>query len=82
MLMRMMRFNTKVIHRPIKGLLIADALSTFPTEEQDLQIQEVVAYCIEYFEEDASVTPDRLNKIRTATVHDKDLKQVISYVLH
>ena len=82
MLMRMMRFNAKVVHRPGKELLIADALSRFPTNKQDSQIQEVVDSYIEYFEEDTSVTPDRLNKIRAATVHDSDLQQVISYVLH
>ena len=82
MLMRMMRSNAKVFHRPGKELLIADALSIFPTNKQDSQIQEVVDSHIEYFEEDTSVTPDGLNKIRAATVHDSDLRQVVFYVLH
>ena len=82
MLMRMMRFNAKVIHRTDKELLIAKALSRFPTEEQDSQIQEVLDSYIENLEENASVTLDRLNEIRAATLNASDLQQVISYVLH
>lgn len=83
MLMRMMRFNARVVHKPGKQLLIADALSRFPTNENDSsQLQEIIDCYIDHFEEDISVSPVRLNKIRTATVHDTDLQQVISYVLH
>lgn len=82
MLMRMMRFNAKVVHIQGKELLIADTLSRFPVGgDETSQIKKIVSLYIYHFE-DVSVTPGRLSKIKAATGHDTDIQEVMSYVLH
>ncbi|GFO12636.1 Pol polyprotein [Plakobranchus ocellatus] len=78
-----MRFNAKVVHRPGKELTIADTLSRFPlnTIEEPTTVQAVESYT-EPFENYISITPDRLNKIKAATVHDTTLQKVITYTLN
>ncbi|GFO32135.1 Pol polyprotein [Plakobranchus ocellatus] len=46
LLMRMMRFNAEVVHRPRKELTIADTLSRFPlnTIEEPSNVQAVESY--------------------------------------
>ncbi|GFO24442.1 Pol polyprotein [Plakobranchus ocellatus] len=83
LLMRMKRFNAEVVHRSGKELTIADTLSRFPlnTIEEPTTVQAVESYT-EPFENYISITPDRLNKIKAATVHDTTLQKVITYKLN
>ncbi|GFO35007.1 Pol polyprotein [Plakobranchus ocellatus] len=83
LLMRMMRFDAEVVHKPGKELTIADTLPRFPlnTIEEPTTVQAVESYT-EPFENYISITPDRLNKIKAATVHDTTLQKVITYTLN
>ncbi|GFO00161.1 Pol polyprotein [Plakobranchus ocellatus] len=78
-----MRFDAEVVHRPGKELTIAHTLSRFPlnTIEETSTVQAVESYT-EPLENYISITPDRLNKIKAATVHGTTLQKVITYTLN
>ena len=72
LLIRLMRFNTDVIHVPGKQIVISDALSRNPiphTNEDENSAENVKAY-VDSISSNWPVTSNRLNILRTETVHD------------
>lgn len=84
LLMRHLRFNSKVTHKPGKQLVIADALSRSPVAhtmkevERESEVQEYV----DAVQACWPVSSTRLDVIRQAAVHDADIQQVMDYVLN
>ena len=84
LLIRLMRFNMDVVHVPGKQIVIADALSRSPvphTEDDEKKVEAVTAHA-NAVKSSVSVTPQRLEMFRAATVHDPELQQVLDYMLN
>lgn len=82
LLMRLMRFNADVKHVPGKNLVIADALSRKPLQHTvaDQELKEVVQEYVDAVHDSWPITSNRLDRLRAATIQDRDLQQVIHYV--
>lgn len=84
LLIRLMRFNMDVVHVPGKQIVIADALSRSPvphTEDDEKKVEAVTAHA-KAVKSSVSITPQKLELFRAATVHDPELQQVMDYMLN
>ena len=79
-----MRFNADVCHVPGKEIVIADALfrSSVPHTAEDEEVAEVVTAYVDVVMDNQQITPRRIEALQSATVHDPELQQVISYILN
>ena len=84
LLIRLRRFNAKVVFVPGKSLVIADSLSRnpLPHNEDDVSLSEVIDKHIDTVESCYNVTSRRLSAIKEDTVQDRQFQQVMSYVLN
>ena len=84
LLIRLMRFNADVFHVPGKEIVIADALSRSPVPHtaEDEEVAEVVTAYVNGVMDNQQITPRRIEALQSATVHDPELQQVISYILN
>ena len=82
LLIRLMRFNPRVVHVPGKDLVIADTLSRSPiahTAEDEMMVEEVE----EYLQSAAACLPTsttQLEVIKAETARDTVLQQVAKYI--
>ena len=86
LLMRLLRFNANVSHKPGRELVIADALSRNPvqhrlTEKEVLQEEEVERH-VSTVQASWPVSDSRIEQIRQATIQDSVLTEVINYVIN
>ncbi|KAK0133586.1 hypothetical protein N1851_030913 [Merluccius polli] len=81
LLMRLLRFNAVAEHVPGKHLVVADALSRSPLRDSgdDHTDQEVQAY-VESVVENAPVSSQKLDKIRSATLQDEELQKIVQFI--
>jgi transposase InsO family protein len=82
LLLRMLRFNPKVIHVPGKSLVVADTLSRRPLQHkpQDVLAAAEVTAFVEAIERN-TFSPSRLNQLQIETDRDEELQVVIDYVV-
>ena len=81
LLMRLLRFNAVAEHVPGKHLVVADTLSRSPLRDSgdDHTDQEVQAY-VESVVENAPVSSQKLDKIRSATLQDEELQKIVQFI--
>ena len=78
-----MRFNTEPVHVPGKEIVIADALSRNPVPYTiNDGLSEAVTGYVDGIESNWSVSTNRLELLRSSTVYDSELQQVIGYVVN
>ena len=86
LLMRLMKFNYKVEHKPGSQLVIADALSRNPTKDdsaaEDKMAEEEVEAYVEAVEACWPISKDKLEYIRQSVVQNQDMQTVIGYVMN
>ena len=86
LLLRMMKFNAVAEHHPGKTLVVSDALSRKPLQNEENEstidlVQEVEAH-VEMVESSWPATETKLNIIREATDADETLQRVVHYTLN
>lgn len=81
LLMRLLRFNVVAEHVPVKHLVVADALSRSPLTDigDEHTDQEVQAY-VESVVENAPISSQKLDKIRSATQQDEELQKIVQFI--
>ena len=82
LLIRLMRFNASVHHVPGKELVIADALSRHPRPDTESELSEEVTAHVDTVMSSQQISTRRMDSLKAATVHDKELQRVADYILN
>ncbi|KAK7929206.1 hypothetical protein WMY93_005601 [Mugilogobius chulae] len=81
LLMRLLRFQVVAEHVPGKQLTVADTLSRNPlSNTSDCSTDNEVQVYLQSVVTNAPVSPQKLNDIRAATLHDEELTKVTSLI--
>ena len=82
LLMRLMRYNAKAEYSPGKTLVVSDALSRSPMNDQSVSsTEEDVNLHVHLIESNLPVSPGKRSELHTSTRDDATLQSAIGYTL-
>jgi transposase InsO family protein len=81
LLMRMMRFNAKVVHVPGKSLVVADTLSRHPMQEKTSNMEEEINLYVDAVRTEWPASEGQLKNLVKTTAEDVELQDAINMTL-